>query len=49
MNDLSERGANRRFEVPVRYSLYLPVQACLRQVQKSFSRIKIVLAAELLK
>ena len=43
MNDFSENGADRRFEV-----VYLPVQAGQRQVQTSFSRIKIVLAEELL-
>ena len=47
MNDFSEKGADGRFEVS-RLTL-LPVQACQRQVQTSFSRIKIVLAEELLK
>ena len=40
MNDFSEKGADRRFEVPV-CLIYLPVQT-------SFSRIKIVFAEELL-
>ena len=48
MNDFSNRGADRRFDVPAWYT-YLPLQAWQRQVQRSFSRIKIVLAKELLK
>ena len=44
MNDFSEKGADRRFEVPAWYN-YLP---CHRQVQTSFNRIKIVLAKKLL-
>ena len=47
MNDFSEKGADRRFVV--RCLVSLSVQACQRQVQTSFSRIKIVLAEELLK
>ena len=47
MNAFSEKGADRRFQVPAWYN-YLPVQACQRQVQTSFSRIKIVPAEELL-
>ena len=29
--------------------IYIPVKGCQRQVKKSFSRIKIILAEELLK
>ena len=43
MNDFSEKGADRRFEVPAWY------QACQRQVQTNFDRIKIVIAEERLK
>ena len=39
MNDFSEKGADRRFN--------LPVQECQRQVQASFSRIKIVPAIKI--
>ena len=45
MNDLSGKFADRWFEG----SAYLPVQACQRQVQTSFSLIKIVFVDELLK
>ena len=48
MNDFSEKGADRRFEVPDSLLGYVPVQAWQRQVQTSFRRIKIVLAEELL-
>ena len=47
MNDFSEKGVDRRFEVS--RMVYLPVQEYQRQVQTSFSRIKIVLAEERLK
>ena len=46
MNDFSEKGADRRFEVP---AWFLPVQACQSQVQTSFSELKSVLAEKLLK
>ena len=45
MNDFLEKGADRKLQ----FSAYLPVQACQRQVQTSFNRIKIVVAEELLK
>ena len=41
MNDFSEKAADRRFEVPD--WVYLPVRACQRHVQTSFSLIKILL------
>ena len=48
MNDFSEKGADRKYELPA-WNNYLPVQACLRQVQTTFSRMKIVLTEKLLK
>ena len=46
MNYFSEKGADRRFEVPAG-RIHFPVKACQRQVQTS--QIKIVLTEEPLK